>query len=206
MSYSSFPFSSFSPFPTVARLLRWHGSPLLQPSDRTRTEILSEPFLERNIWDRTIIKNNFCFFPFFLTCSLISDVLQCGGDVNLLGSLHHPVKDHIDEDIGPRPSNTVAAVDDHRAWSSPITFIDFPEEGRMNERAFWLCSQRENLFSCFLLTQPMVLLMLNLLIKSFNPLLDRGGWWVARSWECSGRFDSLVLLQGLQEGWWEGRV
>ena len=31
--------------------------------------------------------------------------------------------------------------------------------------------------------------------KSFNPLLDRVEWWVARCWECNGRFLSLVILQ-----------
>ena len=113
-------------------------------------------------------------------CSLISDVLQGGGDVDLLGALHHPVEDHVDEDIGPRPSHSVAAVDDHGARSPPITLVDFPKWGSRNERKYWLSSQRENLFSCFLLTQPIELLMLNLLIKKFNPLLYRGDWWVAR--------------------------
>ena len=54
-------------------------------------------------------------------------MLQGGGDVDLLGPLHHSVEDHVDEDIGSRPSYSVAAVDDHGAGSSPITLIDFPK-------------------------------------------------------------------------------
>ena len=103
---------------TVARLLRWHGSPLLQPLDRTQTEISSEPFLESYQVEKMIdgcklFIQNFSFN--LLTCSLVSDMLQCGGNVDLLGALHHPVKDHVDEDIGPRPSHPVTAVNDHRA-------------------------------------------------------------------------------------------
>ena len=35
------------------------------------------------------------------TTSLVPDVLECSGDVDLLGSLHHPVEDHVDEYVGP---------------------------------------------------------------------------------------------------------
>ena len=70
---------------------------------------------------------SFYFVSLVLACSLISDVLQGGGDVDLLGALHHPVEDHVDEDIGPRPSHSVAAVDDHGARSPPVTLVDFPK-------------------------------------------------------------------------------
>ena len=42
-----------------------------------------------------------------LTTSLIPDVLEGGSDVYLLGALVHPVEDHVDEDIGPRPAHSI---------------------------------------------------------------------------------------------------
>ena len=77
--------------------------------------------------DSFIQNFSFRLISSLITCSLISDVLQGGGDVDLLGALHHPVEDHVDEDIGPRPSHSVAAVDDHGARSPPITLVDFPK-------------------------------------------------------------------------------
>lgn len=38
---------------------------------------------------------------------LVPDVLQRGGDVDLLGALGHAVEDHVDEDVGAGATNTV---------------------------------------------------------------------------------------------------
>ena len=41
------------------------------------------------------------------TASLVSDVLQRGRDVDLLGALVHPVENHVEEDIGPGPAHSI---------------------------------------------------------------------------------------------------
>lgn len=41
--------------------------------------------------------------------ALISDVLQRGGDVDLLCALGHAVQDHVDEAVGPCAPYAVAA-------------------------------------------------------------------------------------------------
>jgi hypothetical protein len=49
-------------------------------------------------------------FPYFLfslskilvvTAALVPDVLERGGNVDLLGAFHHPVEDHVDEYVCP---------------------------------------------------------------------------------------------------------
>ena len=42
------------------------------------------------------------------TTSLISDVLQRGSNVDLLGPLVHPVQHHVDEHVGPTPAHSIA--------------------------------------------------------------------------------------------------
>jgi len=44
------------------------------------------------------------------SASLVSDVLQRGRDVDLLGALVHPVENHVEEDIGPGPAHSITAV------------------------------------------------------------------------------------------------
>ena len=41
------------------------------------------------------------------TASLVSDVFQGGGNVNLLGALVHAVEDHVDENVGAGAPNAV---------------------------------------------------------------------------------------------------
>lgn len=41
--------------------------------------------------------------------ALVSDVLQRGGDVNLLGALGHAVQHHVDEAVRPRAARAVTA-------------------------------------------------------------------------------------------------
>ena len=53
-------------------------------------------------------------------------MLQRGGDVDLLGALHHPVEDHVYEDVGARPAHPVAAVDDHGAGAAAVALINLP--------------------------------------------------------------------------------
>lgn len=41
--------------------------------------------------------------------ALVTDVLQCCSDVNLLSALGHAIQDHVDEAVGPRASYAIAA-------------------------------------------------------------------------------------------------
>jgi len=59
---------------------------------------------------------------------LVPDVLQRGGDVDLLGALGHAVEDHVDEDVGAGATNTVTAVDDDGAGTSPVGLVHLPPE------------------------------------------------------------------------------
>ena len=53
-------------------------------------------------------------------------MFQGGGNVNLLGALHHPVKNHVNQDIGSWSSDSITAVDDHRTRSAAVAPVYFP--------------------------------------------------------------------------------
>ena len=55
-------------------------------------------------------------------------MLQCGGNIDLLGALGDPVEDHVDQDVGPRSPHAVAAVHDHRATATSVALVNFPTE------------------------------------------------------------------------------
>lgn len=52
--------------------------------------------------------------------SLVSQVFQGGGDIDLLRSLRHSTEDHVDEAIGSGSAGAVAAVHHDRAGSAPV--------------------------------------------------------------------------------------
>jgi len=55
-------------------------------------------------------------------------MLQGGSDVNFLGSFHHAVQDHVDEDVGAGPAHPVTAMNDHRAGPTSVALVHFPSE------------------------------------------------------------------------------
>ena len=48
---------------------------------------------------------------------LVADVLERGRDVDLLAALRHPVEDHVDQDVGARAADPVAAKEMPRSVS-----------------------------------------------------------------------------------------
>ena len=104
-----------------------------------------------------------------LTCSLVPDVLQRGGNINLLGSLGHPVEDHVYQDVGPRPPHSVTAVHDHRATPASVALVNFPTD-RENNISHRFAARIKNILE---ISYPASgSLILNMLL-----LLSGGGWW-----------------------------
>merc|ERR1719436_740591 len=61
-------------------------------------------------------------------CTLVPDVLQRGRDVNLFGTLHHPVEHHVYQDVGSCPTHAIAAVDNHGAGPAAVALVYFSSE------------------------------------------------------------------------------
>ncbi len=57
-------------------------------------------------WEQIVQSVCLCEKP--PTAALVPDVLEGGGDVDLLGALGHAVQDHVDEDIGPGSAHSIA--------------------------------------------------------------------------------------------------
>lgn len=55
-------------------------------------------------------------------------MLQGGCDVNLFAAFGESVQDHVDEDISSGPTHPVAAMNNDRAWSASVRFVDFAAE------------------------------------------------------------------------------
>lgn len=60
--------------------------------------------------------------------SLVSNVLQCRCNVNLLHSFSHAVQHHVDQDVCASPSSAIIAVNDDGTGSSSVAFIYLPAE------------------------------------------------------------------------------
>jgi len=68
------------------------------------------------------------------SCPLVSDVLQRGGYVYLLGALGHPVEDHVYQHVRPGPPHAVAAMKDHRTAPASVALVNFPGTEKTNIR------------------------------------------------------------------------
>lgn len=66
--------------------------------------------------------------------SLVSDVLQCGCNVDLLHSLCHAVQYHVNEDVRASPAGAITAVHDDRAGTTSVAFIHLPAEVEQRSR------------------------------------------------------------------------
>ena len=63
------------------------------------------------------------------TTALVSDVFQRCSDVNFFRALSHPVENRVDEHKGPRPANSVTALDDHRTGAAAsVRLVHLPSE------------------------------------------------------------------------------
>lgn len=57
---------------------------------------------------------------------LITNVFQCGCNINLLHSFSHSVEYHVNQDIGPSPTCTITAVYNNWTGSAPVALVHLP--------------------------------------------------------------------------------
>ena len=114
-------------------------------------------------------------------------MLERGGNIDLLGSLGHPVEDHVYQDVGPRPPHSVAAVHHHRATPASVALVNFPTETENSIKD----RHRRAVIKCYNLLPGLGLGGLNyvvvvdvcwrLLVEVTGYSVRRGGRW--RCWE-----------------------
>lgn len=66
--------------------------------------------------------------------ALVADVLQRGGDVDLLGALRHAVQHHVDEAVGAGAAGAVTAVHHDGARAAAVRLVHLPAMHTTRER------------------------------------------------------------------------
>lgn len=66
--------------------------------------------------------------------ALVADVLQRGGDVDLLGALRHAVQHHVDEAVGAGAAGAVTAVHHDGARAAAVGLVHLPATHTTTER------------------------------------------------------------------------
>ncbi len=79
----------------------------------------------------------FVYLHFDGSWSLVSYVLKSGCDINLLGSFCHPGQHHVNQDVGPSTTHTIAAVDYDGTGFATIGFVHLPSELQESFGRWW---------------------------------------------------------------------